>query len=67
MTTLSLSWENNGNKLRFNYSNSSNDISLLDIFLYSKTKITSVGKNNLPTQPFGFSEQLISQNETSSG
>ena len=49
----------NGNKLRFNYSNSPNDISLLDIFLYSKTK---VGKNNLPTQSI-----LISQNETSSG
>ena len=52
----------NGNKLRFNYSNSPNDISLLDIFLYSKTKITSVGKNNLPTQPI-----LTSQYETSSG
>ncbi len=49
----------NGNKLRFNYSNSPNDISLLDIFLYSKTKVS---KNNLPTQSI-----LISQNETSSG
>ena len=30
-----------------------NIYSYMDIQIYSKTKITSVGKNNLPTQPNG--------------